>query len=54
MGRACSTNETKMNTCRILMGKPEGKKPLGKFTCRWEDNIKTVLSKSRMSWYVLN
>jgi hypothetical protein len=24
MVRACSTNEEKMNECRILMGKPEG------------------------------
>jgi hypothetical protein len=29
MGRARSTNGEKMNTCRILVGKPEGKKPLG-------------------------
>jgi hypothetical protein len=25
---------------RKLMGKPEGKRPLGKPRCRWEDNIK--------------
>jgi hypothetical protein len=24
----------------ILVGKPEGKRPLGGETCRWEDNIK--------------
>jgi hypothetical protein len=23
---------------RILMGKPEGKRPLGRPGCRWEDN----------------
>jgi hypothetical protein len=23
-----------------LVGKPEGKRPLGRPTCRWEDNIK--------------
>jgi hypothetical protein len=25
---------------RVLVGRPEGKRPLGKPTCRWEDNIK--------------
>jgi hypothetical protein len=26
--------------CRVLVGKPEGKRPLGKRRRRWEDNIK--------------
>jgi hypothetical protein len=26
---------------RVLVGKPEGKKPFGKPRRRWEDNIKT-------------
>jgi hypothetical protein len=26
--------------CRVLVGKPEGKKPLGRPRRRWEDNIK--------------
>jgi hypothetical protein len=30
----------KGNAYRILVGKPEGKRPLGKFRRRWEDNIK--------------
>jgi hypothetical protein len=25
---------------RVLVGKPEGKRPLGIPCCRWEDNIK--------------
>jgi hypothetical protein len=25
---------------RVLVGKPEGKRPLGIPRCRWEDNIK--------------
>jgi hypothetical protein len=33
----------KMNACRILMGKPEGKRPLGRPRRRWMDNIKTDL-----------
>jgi hypothetical protein len=30
----------KMNVCKILVGKPEGKRPLGRLSRRWEDNIK--------------
>jgi hypothetical protein len=30
---------------RVLMGKPEGKRPLGRPKCRWEDNIKMDLQK---------
>jgi hypothetical protein len=26
---------------KVLMGKPEGRGPLGRPTCRWEDNITT-------------
>jgi hypothetical protein len=29
--------------CRVLVGKPEGKKSLGRSRCRWEDNIKKNL-----------
>jgi hypothetical protein len=40
MGRACSTNGEKTNSCRILVGKPEGKRPLGRPRHRWAYNIK--------------
>jgi hypothetical protein len=40
MGWACSTNEGEE---RILVGKPEGKRPLGRPTRRWVDNIKMDL-----------
>ena len=30
---------------RVLVGKPEGKRPLGKPRSRWEDNIKTDLQE---------
>jgi hypothetical protein len=33
----------KRNAYRILVGKPEGKRPLGRPRCRWVDNIKTDL-----------
>jgi hypothetical protein len=32
---------------RILVEKPEGKKPIGKYRHRWEDNIKIDL---KISW----
>jgi hypothetical protein len=30
---------------RVLVGKPEGKRPLGRPRSRWEDNIKMDLQK---------
>jgi hypothetical protein len=33
----------KRNAYRLLVGKPEGKRPLGKPRCRWVDNIKMDL-----------
>jgi hypothetical protein len=33
----------KRNTYRILVGKPEGKRSLGRPRCRWVDNIKIDL-----------
>jgi hypothetical protein len=33
----------KRNACRILVGKAEGKRPLGRPTRRWEDNIEMNL-----------
>jgi hypothetical protein len=35
----------KRNTDRILVGKPEGKRPLGTPRLRWVDNIKMGLRK---------
>jgi len=29
--------------CRVLVGRPEGKRPLGRPGRRWEDNIKMDL-----------
>jgi hypothetical protein len=34
-----------MNVYRVLMGKPEGKRPLGKPWRRWEDGIRIDLSE---------
>jgi hypothetical protein len=30
----------KRNAYRLLVGKPEGKRPLGRPKCRWLDNIR--------------
>ena len=35
--------EQSRNAHRVLMGKPEGKRPLGRPRRRWEDNIKMDL-----------
>jgi hypothetical protein len=43
MGGACSTHGAKRNAYRILVGKPEGKRPLGRSGHRWEDNIKMAV-----------
>jgi hypothetical protein len=47
MGRACSTNGAKRNAYRILVGNPEGKRPLGRPKRRWVDNIKMDLREIR-------
>ena len=41
---------------RVLVGKPEGKRPLGRPRRRWEDNIKMDLQEDgggRGDWMVL-
>jgi hypothetical protein len=53
MGRACSTNGEKRNAYRILVGMPEGKRPLGRPRRRWVDNIKMGLREigwDSMDW----
>jgi hypothetical protein len=37
----------------LLMGRPEGKKPLGSHRCRWQDNI-IMYERSRIGWYGLD
>jgi hypothetical protein len=56
----------KRNVYRLLVGKPEGKRPLGRLRRRWIDNIKmdlleigfnvvdwTALAQDRHSWRAL-
>jgi hypothetical protein len=30
---------------RVLVEKPEGRRPFGRFRCRWEDKIKMIFWK---------
>ena len=43
MSVACSTYGGEGRCIQFLVGKPEGKRPLGRPTCRWENNIKMDL-----------
>jgi hypothetical protein len=44
----------KRNACRILVEKPEGKKPLGRSRRRWVDNIKMDLRETEWCVYGLD
>jgi hypothetical protein len=37
----------KKNAYRLLVGKPEGKRPIGRPERKWEDNIKIHLRENR-------
>jgi hypothetical protein len=52
MGRTCNTNGVKMNAYRILVGKPEGNRPVGRPRRRWVNNIKIDLRET--GWYGLD
>jgi hypothetical protein len=43
MGRVCSTNGSEENAYRILVGKPERKRPLRRARRRWVNNVKIYL-----------
>jgi hypothetical protein len=45
MGRACGAYGEDRDVHRVLVGKPEEKRPLGRPRRRWEDNIKMDLQK---------
>jgi hypothetical protein len=54
MSRACSTNGREEECISILVGKPEGKRPLGRPRHMWEDNIKMDIREIRLEWYGLD
>jgi len=43
MGGACSSYGERRGVYRVLVGKPEGKRPLGRPRRKWEDNIRMDL-----------
>jgi hypothetical protein len=45
MGGACSVHGKMRNMYKILVGKPEEERLLGRTRYRWEDNIKMDLRK---------
>jgi hypothetical protein len=47
--RKRGANGKKRNAYRLLVGKPEGKRPLGRPRCRWVDNIRIDLGEVRWS-----
>jgi hypothetical protein len=48
MGGSFSTNWEERNAYRLLVGKPEGKRPLGRPRRRWVDIIRMDLARDRM------
>ena len=40
--------------CRVVVGKPEGKRPLGRLRRRWEENIKIDLQEVGCGGYGLD
>jgi hypothetical protein len=46
MGRTCSKQGKKRKAYKILVGKPEEQRLLGRHRCRWEDNIKMDLKET--------
>jgi hypothetical protein len=45
MGGVCSAVGEERGVYRVLVGRPEGKRPLGRPRCRWESNIKMDLQE---------
>jgi hypothetical protein len=52
MGRVSNTNGSEEECIRILVGKPEGKRPLGRPRRRWVNNIKMDLRE--IEWDVMD
>jgi hypothetical protein len=52
MDRECTTHGEKRNTYRVLVGKPEGKRPLGRHRHKLEDNTKIYFRE--IEWGVMD
>ena len=56
MGWLCSTYGERRGVDSVLVGKSEGKRPLGRLRRRWDDNIKMDLQEvwcGGMDWFDL-
>jgi hypothetical protein len=57
MGGTCSSDGEGRGVYRVLVVKPEGKRPLWRTWCRWEDYIKIDLHEAgcgvwtELSWF---
>ena len=52
MGRKCSTDGVERGACRVLVGKPERKGPLGRPRSRYDDNITRVVPKVMSNFFL--
>ena len=50
MGWACGTMGEEREVCRVLVGKPEGRRTLGRPRHRWVDNIRMDLQEVRCAY----
>jgi hypothetical protein len=53
-GGACSADREGRCMYMVLVGKPEGKRPLGRPRCKWEDNVKMDLQEVGYGGYGLD
>jgi hypothetical protein len=56
MSGACSSDGERRSVCRVLVGKPDGKRPLGRPRRRWDYNITMDLQEvgcGGMDWIEL-
>jgi hypothetical protein len=45
IGGACSTYGERRGVCRVVVGEPEGQRPLRRLRRRWDDNINIDLQE---------
>jgi hypothetical protein len=45
MVRACGTDKEERRMYRVLVGKPEGKRPMGRSRRKWDDNVRMYLQE---------
>jgi hypothetical protein len=54
VGGACGTHGRGDKVYKVLVGKPEGKRPLGRPRRRWEDGIRMDLREIGLDWIRLS